>query len=109
MQPKKMFQDNQIIVSYKNEEAKFVLKDEEIFNIFNNVTNETIKMLGLNPKFIHPKNLILTHLLVIPPVSRPCVMADGNAYDDDLTTQYLEIVKLNNYLQDDNISENETI
>ena len=32
-------------------------------------------------------------------------MADGNAYDDDLTTQYLEVVKLNNYLQDDNISE----
>ena len=68
IQPKKMFQDNQIILSYKNEENKLILKDEEIFNIFNNVTNDTIQMLGLDPKNIHPKNLILTHLLVIPPV-----------------------------------------
>ena len=104
-QPKKMLQDNQIVLSYKNEEKKMFLKDEEIYNIFNNVCDETIRLLGLNPKYIHPKNLILTHLLVIPPVSRPCVMADGNAYDDDLTTQYLEIIKLNNYLKDDTLSE----
>ena len=73
---------------------------EDIRNIFENVLSQDIVSLGLNPKNVHPRNLILTVLPVIPPCSRPFITADGNICDDDLTYQYIEIIKSNNILSD---------
>ena len=62
-------------------------------------------MLGLNPLKIHPKNFILKNIPVLPPIARPYVVAENLTCDDDLTIQYLEIVKINNHLKDNNLNE----
>lgn len=75
-----------------------VLTTEDILQKFDNIRDEDIILLGMNPTHIHPKNLILVYLPVIPTCARPPVIADGNISDDDLTAQYIEIIKKNNDL-----------
>ena len=62
-------------------------------------------LLGLNPKLIHPRNLILSVFPVMPPCSRPYVIQDGNYCDDDITNQLIEIIKINKHLEVTNLPE----
>ena len=89
----------------KTETIKSQLTENEIKKIFENIPDEDISILGFDPKKVHPKNLIISVLPVIPPVARPFIIADSVTCDDDLTIQYLEIVKINNHLEDRTISE----
>ena len=70
----------------------------EIMKIFNNIIDDDVRLIGLDPELIHPRNLIITLLPVLPPIDRPYVKADGNICDDDLTNQYIDIIKANNSL-----------
>ena len=101
--------NNTISMIYKqsknNQNVSIVLTNLDIKKIFDNISSKDIEILGFNPDRIHPKNLIMGALPVIPPNARPFVMADGNICDDDLTIQYIEIIKSVNHLKDDNISE----
>jgi DNA-directed RNA polymerase beta' subunit len=54
---------------------------------------------------MHPKNLIISVIPVIPPRARPYVMADNVTCDYDITTQYVEIVKANRNLVDENTND----
>ena len=103
--PKIAFQQKTSDISMKFKDKKIVLKEIEIKNIFDHIINEDIKLLGFKPEFMHPKNLILSVLPVIPPRARPYVMADNVTCDDDITTQYVEIVKANRNLIDENTNE----
>ena len=62
--------------------------------------DEDVRTLGFDPKLIHPRNLIITALPVLPPCDRPYVNADNKVCDDDLTNQYIDIIKANNNLSD---------
>lgn len=85
--------------NYKNKnKTSVVVSTEEIKRVFDNISNEDVKLLGFDPKLTHPKNFIITYLPIIPPCDRPFVKADGNTCDDDITIQYIEIIKANNYL-----------
>ncbi|MDB4726397.1 hypothetical protein OAF54_03080 [bacterium] len=64
-----------------------------ILSIFSNISDEDIAILALN---FHPKNLILTKLPVLPICSRPPMISDGVISDDDISNQYIDIIKLNN-------------
>jgi DNA-directed RNA polymerase beta' subunit len=75
-----------------------MLTTEEILKIFNNILDEDVRLLGLDPNLVHPRNFIITVLPVLPPCDRPYVKADGNMCDDDITNQYIEIIKANNHL-----------
>ena len=86
-------------IKKKNEEEKIILLESSIKKIFDNISNNDISLLGLNPKLIHLKNLIFTKFPVIPTKARPYVFADGKASDDDLTNQYQEIIKSNNSIK----------
>ena len=77
----------------------------EIEKIFDNISDEDVKLLGFNPDFVHPRDLIITVLPVLPPRSRPFIMTDNVVCDDDLTTQYVEITKTNNHLMTLDLSE----
>ena len=85
-------------MSYSNTDDIFktILSDNEIYNIFDKIPDEDVQILGINPKFSHPRNMILSSILVIPPVSRPYIISDNMTCDDDITIQYMEIIKLNN-------------
>lgn len=109
-QPKITFKstENAILMTYKqkkkdlpegmNTSISIELDVLEILKIFQNIKKHDLELLGFNPTFIHPKDLILIVLLVQPPSTRPFVIADGKMCDDDLTCQLGEIIKINNYL-----------
>jgi len=99
IQPRYVFsaQDRMIYMVFKldGELSKMQMSENEVNKILDNIENPDVALLGFYPKYFHPRNLILTVLPVLPPVARPYVIADHMTCDDDLTLQYLEIVKTN--------------
>ena len=81
------------------------LHDSEIISLFENISDDEIRLLGLDPKFVHPKNMILTVFPVIPPRARPYVITGGNICDDDLTIQYVEMIKTIKQLKNPKINQ----
>lgn len=67
-----------------------------IHTIFKDLIDTDVEALGFVPHVAHPRNMILTNLLVPPPIIRPCVMmSEGSRArgQDDLTIKLQEIVK----------------
>lgn len=85
--------------------VNIVMTVDEIKKIFDNISDEDVDLIGFDPKYTHPKNLIMTVMPVIPPCDRPYVKVDGHICDDDLTIQYIDIIKLNNSLLEEDLSE----
>lgn len=69
------------------------LSSRDIFRFVDAISDDDVRILGFDPELIHPRNLVLTVLPVIPPCSRPTVISDNTICDDDLTTKYTEIFK----------------
>lgn len=93
--------DSSIFKVYENKDksrTSIMLTTREIQKIFDSILDEDIRLIGLDPKLVHPRNFIISILPVLPPCDRPYVQADGNMCDDDLTNQYVEIIKANNHL-----------
>ena len=102
--------DKNIVTTYGKDRQNIIsipLKTGDILSIFSELSNDSVRMLGFDPALVHPKNFILQNILVIPPCARPSVMGDKPA-DDDLTIQYIEIIKANDKLikPDENKDEN---
>ena len=94
--------DNLISMVYKQKNKKnmsIILPIDEIKKIFDNITDNDVKLLGFNPSLMHPRNLIITVFPVIPPTARPYIINEGHTSDDDLTVQLIEIIKANNMLK----------
>ena len=81
-----------------------MLEDQEMtvltgimtYQIFRKLTDEDCKILGFNPQFSHPKNMLFKNLPVPPPVVRPSVIVDSvMKSQDDLTHKLTEILKCN--------------
>lgn len=102
IQPRYVFssQDRFIYMVFKidGESSRIQMSENEILKIFQNVLESDVRVLGFDPVHFQPKNLILTVLPVLPPVARPYIVADNITCDDDLTVQYLEIVKTNHHI-----------
>lgn len=113
IKPKVQFinNDNNYIIIHKNKNKilKSVLTDYEIKSIFYNILESDIELIGLNPKHMSPKNLIISKLLVLPPVDRPYVIIENMTCDDDITLQYIEIIKINNNLKLNSCNENKKV
>ena len=93
--------DSSIFKVYQGKDkvrTSIVLPTAEILKMFDNILDEDVRLIGLDPELVHPRNFIITVLPVIPPCDRPYVRADGNMCDDDITNQYCEIIKANNHL-----------
>jgi len=113
LQPSYKLNINEGIINMisKDEDKKIVVEinPSEIKNIFDSVKDEDLEVLGVNKELSHPRNYIMEVFPVMPPCSRPYVIAgDGNICDDDLTNQLLEIVKCNNYLKKPEVIKSET-
>ena len=98
LKPKIILQQktSDIIMTLNNK--KTILTDVEINKIFNNIPPDDVKLLGLS---VHPKNLIITVLEVLPPRARPRIISGGVIHNDDLTLSYIEILKANRILGDE--------
>ena len=65
-------------------------------SILSNIANSTIEWFGFDPDNNHPKEMVLTVLIVPPPVLRPSVMVTEGSRargQDDLTIKLVEIIK----------------
>ena len=81
-----------------NKDEKIVLTADEISKRFENVLDSEVLLLGFDPIQIHPRNLVIWSLPVLPPIDRPYVIAAEMTCDDDITIQYGEIIKINSHL-----------
>lgn len=103
--PKITYQQKTNDISMKFKEKRIILSDSDIKKMFDNIPDDDVRLLGFNTDFMHPKNLVISVLPVIPPRARPYVIADNVTCDDDLTNQYIEIVKANKNLLDPEVTD----
>jgi len=82
-----------------SQEKKIQLTAERVYEIFRNISDEEVSILGMDPKYARPDWMIIT-ILPVPPLSvRPAVVMFGSARNqDDLTHKLADIVKANNEL-----------
>jgi DNA-directed RNA polymerase beta' subunit len=108
-QPKYTFSSTEKVIymvfKWEGEVTKVLLDDHEVQKMFDKMLDIDLEYMGFDISRFHPKSMILTVLPVLPPVARPYVISDSVTCDDDLTIQYLEIVKANFHLQDPTASE----
>lgn len=90
----------------QGESRKIQYHEKDIFQVLERMDTQDITYMGFNVAKFHPKNLVLTVLPVLPPVDRPYILSESVTCDDDLTIQYLEIIKANNNLK--NYQSNDT-
>jgi len=108
-QPKYTFSSTEkviyMIFKWEGEVTKVLLDDHEVHKIFDKMVSTDLTLMGFDTTRFHPQYMILTVLPVLPPVARPYVISESVTCDDDLTIQYLEIVKANFHLQDPTATE----
>lgn len=99
--------ENEIIAQhkFKNQKTTKLLSPIEIKQIFDNIPDEDVAILGVDPKMFHPKNLVLTLFPVIPTCCRPRMITSDNVSDDDLSISLVEIIKNNKILERGNLSQ----
>ena len=69
--------------------------------ILKRISNEDVFLLGLDPEKCRPESFILSVLPVAPPPVRPAVqMSAVNKSEDDLTNQYMSILKINKQIKE---------
>ena len=77
------------------------LRPEDVLKIFEKISDDDIKALGFDSVKSRPEWMILTVLAVCPPQVRPSVSVDATLRsEDDLTFQYIQVLKANKHLKD---------
>jgi len=82
----------------KSRDSSVEVSVGEIERVFSNIKRDDIKLMGGFSDSTHPKNLILSIIPVMPPCSRPYVMSNGDKCEDDITTMYRDIIKVNSQI-----------
>jgi DNA-directed RNA polymerase subunit A' len=78
------------------EEDMNKLMPSDIRDWFENVPDEDIEVLGMNPEKSRPEWMILTVLPVPPVTARPSITLDnGQRSEDDLTHKLVDIIRIN--------------
>jgi DNA-directed RNA polymerase II subunit RPB1 len=87
------------IISIGNNRREEEIKPEKVYDIFQKISDEDCRYLGFNPRFTRPEWMIIKNLAVCPLAVRPPVSVDSSLTShDDLTLQYIQIIKNNNDL-----------
>lgn len=76
------------------------IQSEIVLRCFQRMSEETIRIIGFDPKFSHPAWMICTHLTVPPLTVRPSVVMDDQRMEDDLTHVLINIVRDNQRLRE---------
>lgn len=83
-------------------DPKKILKPEKVRKILSRISDEDLKLMGMDPKESRPEWMVISTLAIAPPPVRPSVQAgDGVRSEDDLTYAYRMIVRTNNELKRD--------
>lgn len=83
----------------KKEVAHVELDPVLVKTVFEDVPDEDVRLLGVDPRLFHPRNLVLTKFPVIPTACRPRMSTPDTVSDDDLSLLLADIVKNNNVIK----------
>ena len=88
-------------ITYVNNNRNEVeIKPEQVYAIFQRITNEDCVSLSFNPRITRPECMIIKNLAVCPLSVRPPVSVDSSlTSQDDLTHQYCQIIQDNDDLR----------
>ena len=76
--------------------ARRLFTPSDALDIFKNISDEHVRLLGMDPEKSHPCWMILQNMVVLPPNARPAIMASEGSKrrgQDDTTNQIQDIVK----------------
>lgn len=93
-------EDSYFMKFSKTEQKPYKLSYVDIHNIFTNIDEKQFKLCGYDDPRLHPRNLIISNLLVLPPCTRPYVLNGDQSCHDDLTYKYIDIIKVNNKIKE---------
>lgn len=99
-----------IIVDFGN--GKEIISPSKVREILEKISDEDVRIMGINTTHTRPEWMISTTLCVPPPHVRPSVfMSSSQKCEDDLTTKLMEIVKSNtglaNEIEKHNLNQSE--
>ncbi len=78
------------------------LKPDEILSWLSKISNDDLKLLGIDPTITRPEWFVLTALLVPPVNVRPSItLESGERSEDDLTHKLVDIMRINQRLEQD--------
>ena len=83
-----------------------IIGPQDIRKTLDAISDEDSKALGFN-KSTHPRDLVITVLIVIPPIARPAVHAHGKIKQDQLTHKYCQIVNYSNNIRNSQFDDSE--
>ena len=90
-------------MEFKNENGLDNIRDltpDECLAHFQKISDEDCRILGFDPKWARPDWMIIKKLAVCPPPVRPSVSVDATLRsEDDLTYQYIQILKVSQELE----------
>jgi len=81
--------------SKTDKSTKYIRTIDEIIHIFDCISDNDAKLVGFQNK-MHPRNLILRNLPVLPPCARPYTFVDGKKRESPLTCLYREDISNHN-------------
>jgi DNA-directed RNA polymerase II subunit RPB1 len=82
----------------KDKVIKIALSPLDCYNRMKKITDEDCKILGFDPKYTRPEDMIIS-ILPVPPIPvRPSVKLDNLMQEDHLTLVLAAIIKINNRL-----------
>lgn len=84
-----------LLTEKKSKDSSIEVSVKEIERVFKSIIDEDIGLLGFNPSFMRPINLILSVVPILPPCSRPYAITNGERCEDDLTTILRDMLKAN--------------
>ena len=105
IQPNVIIETNlRLFYEFKDDESsdkKKVLSPELCLYMFKRISNEDLKLFGMDPKWSRPEWMVCTVLPICPPATRPSAKIENmtQRQEDDITYKYVEIIKFNQLLK----------
>jgi DNA-directed RNA polymerase subunit A' len=96
-------EDSYFMKFTKTEQKPYKVSYAEINKIFTSISKEDFSNLDYDDERLHPKNLMIQNLLVLPPCARPFYLNGDESCHDDLTYKYIDIIKVNNKIKETTI------
>jgi DNA-directed RNA polymerase beta' subunit len=81
------------VISKKRKKITKEITPADVKCIFDQISDDDVKLIGLDVELTHPKKLVLTKLPVLPTCCRPNMTSGDNVSDDDLSLLLVDIKK----------------
>ena len=83
-----------------NKSRTIELSSLRVLDLFQKIPNNVVYLLNMQPDLVHPRDLLVTHVIVPPVNIRPTVdVGAGKTNEDDLTVKIYELYNTNKLIE----------